>query len=57
MTDRRQQDTLEQEEFMKDKENAEIDISLFLYKSERGMATMVDVIQARKLLRILGVNV
>ena len=57
MNDRRQQDTLEQEEFVKDKENAEIEISLFLYKAERGMSTMGDVIQARKLLRILGVNV
>jgi hypothetical protein len=57
MNDRRQQDTLEQEEFVKDKENAEIEVSLFLYKAERGMVTTGDVIQARKLLRILGVNV
>lgn len=54
--DRRQQDTLEQEQYQ-DKLNAESKINLFLFKAERGMATADDTSAARTALRLLGVNV
>jgi hypothetical protein len=56
MTDRRQQDTLEQEEYAADRMAAEMQVDLFLYKAERAMATHQDVESVKHALRLFGVN-
>ena len=57
MTDRRQQDTLEEEQWNTDRLSAEMKICFFLHKVELGMATTEDVSEVKKQLRIMGVNV
>ncbi len=56
MTDRRQQDTLEQEEYATDRLAAELQINMFLFKAERAMATRQDVESVKHALRLFGVN-
>ena len=55
--DRRQQDTTEQEAWRMDRISAEMKICYFLHKVGLGMATTEDVSEAKKHLRIMGVNV
>ena len=57
MIDRRQQDTLEHEEYAADKLSAEMQINFFLFKAEKGMTTVEDIATLKQALRLLGVNV
>ena len=53
--DRRQQDTLEEEQAT-DKFNAEMGLHRFLWLAERGITTAGEVEKARGYLKTLGVN-
>ena len=54
-TDRRQQDTLEEEQAT-DKFNAEMELRRFLWLAERGITTAGEVEKVRGYLKTLGVN-